>query len=223
MMSDTGYRELLLGAGHSRRKQYMASPNHPLGWRNPQGPVTLDNNPRCRPDIWCDLNAFPLYGHSRDVAASHPDFEEYTGVDGKRRYYAKCYELESDYWDEIHAYQVLEHLGQQGDADAFFQLFSELWRILKPDGWLVGACPSRHSPWLLGDPSHRRAILPETLIFLDQSEYIKQLDCRPQDRTSMSDFRNIYKADFKIAQSHDNRQDHVFVLKPVKPSRWRDV
>ena len=32
-------------------------------------------------------------------------------------------------FDEIHAYEVLEHLGQQGDYKLFFAQFSEFWRL----------------------------------------------------------------------------------------------
>ncbi len=199
-MSDP-YRELLIGCGRSRAKRYNALSTHPRTWRNlTVGPVTLDINLDVRPDIWCDLNAAPPW---RGYRAGEPP----------------AHELEGDYWDEIHAYQVLEHLGSQGDAAAFFGQFSEVYRLLKPDGYLVASVPSRYSGWLWGDPSHRRAILPESLVFLDQSEYVRQCD-DPRSRTSMSDFRFLYRADFKIIDSTDNRADFVFVLQAVKPSRW---
>jgi len=197
-MTETPYRELLIGCGRSRRKKYAAHPSHPKQWQSPLGaPVTLDIDLKVNPDIWCDLNAPPRW-------LGYPKGE------------LRAYELESDYWDEIHAYQVLEHLGQQGDATSFFAQFSELWRLLKPNGYLVAEVPSRFSSWLWGDPSHRRAILPESLVFLDQSEYVKQVDEHP---TGMSDFRHIYKADFRCVQQHDNRNDFVFILQAVKPSR----
>lgn len=195
------YRELLLGCGRSRKKQYNASVAHSRNWRNPRGPTTLDIDWRVKPDIWCDLNLYPPWNGREDEKA-------FPRV------------LEGDYWDEIHAYQVLEHLGQQGDASAFFAHFSELWRILKPDGYLVASVPSRFSDALWGDPSHRRAIVPLSLTFLDQGEYIRQCDGPPSTHSSMSDFRHIYKADFKICETADNRQDFVFVLQAIKPSRW---
>jgi len=197
------YRELLIGCGRDRKKRYSAEPFHPRGWRSLRdgipGPVTLDVNPAVDPDIVCDLNAAPPWnGFARGEAFGR--------------------ELESDCWDEIHAYQVLEHLGQQGDAFAFFRQFSELYRILKPTGYLVAEVPSRFSPWLWGDPSHRRAIVPETLTFLDQAEYIRQ--CDGPHPSAMSDFRHIYKADFRLIQSADTRENFAFVLQAVKPSRW---
>ena len=41
-------------------------------------------------------------------------------------------------FDEVHAYEVMEHLGSQGDFKRFFQDFSEIWRILKPGGVFAG-------------------------------------------------------------------------------------
>src|SRR5215471_6222313 len=40
----------------------------------------------------------------------------------------------SDVFDEVHAYEVLEHLGAQGDWRFFFDQFADFWRILRPGG-----------------------------------------------------------------------------------------
>lgn len=200
MSSD--YRELLLGCGHDRRKRYCAVPHHPRGWQSLTGPVTLDVDRRVSPDIYCDLDhctPWVFFAREKDYAVAKASL--------------------SDAWDEIHAYQVLEHLGSQGDARALFAVFSEIWRILKPGGYLVAEVPSRFSGNLWGDPGHTRAIVPETLVFLDQEQYRRQLDVPSEHRTSMSDYRNIYRADFKIVDTNDNRQNFVFVLQAVKPSR----
>lgn len=117
-------------------------------------------------------------------------------------------------FDEIHAYEVLEHTGQQGDYKFFFAQFSELWRILKPGGFLIGTCPSRNSPWAWGDPSHKRVIQPENFVFLDQTEYTKQVGITP-----MSDFRYIYKADFSAIHLADDQNNFLFFIQAIKPSR----
>jgi SAM-dependent methyltransferase len=124
-----------------------------------------------------------------------------------------------DSFDEIHAYEVLEHLGRQGDFQAFFGLFSELWRILKPGAYLLGTCPSRYSPWLWGDPGHCRAILPETLHFLSQLYYRQ---CDGDQPTMASDYRPWYRADFDVVRSDDDKRYHVFALQAVKPARGRE-
>lgn len=119
-----------------------------------------------------------------------------------------------DTFDEIHAYEVLEHLGSQGDYKSFFALFSELHRILKPDGHLMATCPSRHSVWAYGDPSHTRIIQAESLIFLSQPHYTENVG-----KNSMSDFRSIYKADFEIMFAEDDKETVRFIIKAIKPSR----
>lgn len=124
------------------------------------------------------------------------------------------YPFDDDYFDEIHAYEVLEHIGFQGGYRQFFNEFSEYWRILKPGGKIFATTPSAKSPWLWGDPSHTRVILPQTLVFLNQPSYTEQIG-----KTAMSDFRNIYKEDFDIHYSKDDDEFHWFVLKAIKPSR----
>jgi len=225
-LSVSDYRELLLGCGHDRKKRLCAEPHHPQQrWQNPRGPVTLDVNKAVNPDLWCDLNSDPpWFAAPCDGSRARP---EDVGIDSKLRGeldgyvtpYRVLHYMESDYWDEIHAYEVLEHLGRQGDAHAFFRQMSELWRILKPDGYLVATVPSRFCGGLWGDPGHARAIVAETLVFLDQSQYIAQCDHERQ-RTTMTDYRGIYHADFRVLQQHDNRSQFAFVLQAVKPSRW---
>jgi SAM-dependent methyltransferase len=122
--------------------------------------------------------------------------------------------FESDSFDEIHAYEVLEHLGKQGDAEWLFAQFSDYWRVLKPGGLLCASCPTWHSIWAWGDPSHTRIISPGTLVFLDQAEYTKQIG-----KTAMSDFRHIYKADFRAVLAEEQGESFFFALEAVKPSR----
>lgn len=107
-------------------------------------------------------------------------------------------------FDEIHAYQVLEHLANQGDYEFFFAEFTEYARILKPGGYFCGSVPT--GIWTWGDPSHKRVITRETLIFLDQSSYDQV------GQTSMSDFRHIYQANFKTIFSEETEAEYYFVL-----------
>jgi SAM-dependent methyltransferase len=122
--------------------------------------------------------------------------------------------FEDSTFDEIHAYDVLEHLGRQGDYRSFFDEWSEWWRILKPDGILFGISPAAVSVWAWGDPGHTRIVSPECLTFLSQDEYIKQIGISP-----MTDYRFCYKADFEPL--FRERKDHAFLyaMQAVKPSR----
>lgn len=114
-------------------------------------------------------------------------------------------------FDEIHIYEVLEHLANQGDYEFFFKEFSEYARILKPDGYFFASVPAYGSPWVWGDPSHKRTIQRENLIFLDQEEYTSQIG-----KTPMSDFRSIYKANFKLVFMKDTKDRFYFVLQVKK-------
>jgi SAM-dependent methyltransferase len=117
-------------------------------------------------------------------------------------------------FDEIHAYDVLEHIGQQGDWRFFFNQWADFWRILKPGGLFCGISPGLKSPWLWGDPGHTRAISPECFVYLHQPAY-EQVGASP-----MTDYRFCWRGDFdpRLIQIADNEQ-FIFVLQAVKPSR----
>jgi predicted SAM-dependent methyltransferase len=110
-------------------------------------------------------------------------------------------------FDEIHAYEVLEHVGQQGDYEGFFKEFEEYYRILKPGGRIYGSVPRWDSMWATADPSHTRVISEGTLVFLSQDQYELQVGV-----TAMSDFRSIYKANFVTMYTERNGENLFFVL-----------
>lgn len=122
--------------------------------------------------------------------------------------------FEDDFFDEIHAYDVLEHLGRQGDYESFFSHFSEMYRILKPGGVIIASTPSLESRWLWGDPGHTRYIGPECLVFLNQNEYKQQIGL-----SQMTDYRKVWKGDFEVIAHQGNQEDFQFVLEAIKPSR----
>jgi SAM-dependent methyltransferase len=121
-------------------------------------------------------------------------------------------------FNEIHAVDILEHTGQQGDWRFFFAQFTEFWRILKPGGYFVGACPKWDSPWAWSDPGHSRIFSFHTLIFLDQSCYAEV------GSTPMTDYRHVYKANFRTMVTTEDvpngpgHSEHKwgFVLQAIK-------
>jgi len=162
-----------------------------------------------RPKDWTDLRTVDyLEAHKPDVVWNLNDVP---------------WPFEDDTFEEVHAYELLEHLGSLGDDRAFFAHFYEIWRILKPLGNLCATVPGWNDRWAFGDPGHRRVISAESLVFLDQAEYGKQVD-DPERRTAMSDYRNLWKGDF-IRVGQQSRLDPVtgyttfiFVLEAQKPA-----
>jgi SAM-dependent methyltransferase len=143
------------------------------------------------------------------------DLFEGHGVDVVHDLRVRPLPFEDNTFEEIHAYDVLEHLGQQGDFVSFFEEWSEWWRILKPGGHMFAISPHWSSPWAWGDPGHTRVYGPECISFLDQTEYVRQIGVSP-----MTDYRSIYKADFEpVFMKVENNAQFVYVLKAHKPSR----
>ncbi len=116
--------------------------------------------------------------------------------------------FEDEFFDEIHAYEVLEHCGKQGDWKFFFDQFAEFYRILKPGGWFCGTVPMWNSPWAFADPSHTRVIPKEMLSFLDQTHY----DQCGEPNNPSSDFRSYWKGDFITRALTESRHTLKFVL-----------
>lgn len=122
--------------------------------------------------------------------------------------------LPDDTYDEVHAYEILEHLGKQGDAESFFGTFGEIWRVLKNKGILCATVPDYKSMWAWGDPSHTRIINSGSLVFLDQTEYGKQVGI-----TAMSDFRSVWTGDFERIGQQTKGENFIFCLEAHKPAR----
>lgn len=114
---------------------------------------------------------------------------------------------------EVHAYEILEHVGVQGDWRGFFALFEELHRVMAPDGVLYASVPLWSSVWAWGDPGHTRIINRGTLTFLSQQAYRSDVG-----RTAMTDYRHAYSADFEIEHSEElpSEERFVFALRAIK-------
>lgn len=73
--------------------------------------------------------------------------------------------------DVIVAWHILEHVGRQGETDEWFHAFEELYRVLKPEGFLYAECPYYTGIWAWSDPTHTRAISEHSFIFFAQDAY----------------------------------------------------
>ena len=150
-------KALMLGAGHSPLERKLSLTEEPVDeW------VTLDMNEDANPDHEFDLNWIESYE-----------------LPPRLRYLPFEYEI----FDEIHAYDVLEHFGQQGNFKGFFRGWKEFWRVLKPGGILYGICPKYSDEWAFGDPGHTRVITFGTLGYLTKEMYetLGQPGCNQTD------------------------------------------
>ncbi len=120
------------------------------------------------------------------------------------------YPIPSNSFDEIHAYEVLEHVGKQGDWKFFFAQFDEFARILKPDGMLFATSPAS-GPWLWGDPGHTRYMGSEVYLFLDRSIYEQQLGA-----TAMTDYRRCFTSSWRRRIVEENNGTVIVVLQNIK-------
>lgn len=188
--------ELLLGCGYQRTK-FVVPPGGSAIW---DGLVTLDSNKKCDPDILANID-YMRGGRWRVkewVPYADPCIE------------LKTYQLKKDYFKEVHAYEVLEHLGNQGHVPSFFHTFNNIYRILCDGGFLCATVPSRFSPWLWGDPGHRRVIYKESLAFVNKKNY-EQIGI-----TTFSDYSDEMDCDFRIIKSEDDKTFHTFILQALK-------
>lgn len=113
-------------------------------------------------------------------------------------------------FDEIHAYEVLEHCGRQGDIAFFFAQWSEFYRILKPGGLFCGSVPMWDNEWAWADPGHTRVIAPKSLMFLEQKFYETQVG-----KTAASDYRSMWKGDFTCVGMQESGVQFFFILKKL--------
>lgn len=124
------------------------------------------------------------------------------------------YPFESNYFDEIHAYEVLEHCGTQGDWRFFFAQWTEFYRILKPDGQFYLSSPMWSKEWAWGDPGHTRTVQMQQFVFLSRKQYAEQIGITP-----MTDYREVWSGDFEPLAYSENGPGFFAVLKAIKPGR----
>lgn len=108
-------------------------------------------------------------------------------------------------YDEIHAYEVLEHFGTQGIPEHFFNTFNHLWRALKPGGLLIGTTPGQSPVWGWGDPGHTRIISPESFIWLEKKNYENIGTGNP-----MSDYSSLIAPYWWEKQHSEYASPHTF-------------
>lgn len=180
-------RCLMLGAGLAKPVRRLrledSAPEGETKW------VTLDINPSGKPDHLFDLEALELESPYTDgTTIGLPEGE----------------------FHEIHAYDILEHFGTQGNYVGFFRTFRALHKALVLGGALIGTTPAYDSVWAWGDPGHRRMISIQTLAFLVKDHY-KQLG-----RTRCTDYRQYIDPYWWVMDTYEQQSDTTeFALRTV--------
>lgn len=114
--------------------------------------------------------------------------------------------FKDEQFDELAAYDVLEHIGRQGDWKGFFEEFAEYWRILKPGG-LFGIIVPYGNDWH-ADPGHVRFFAPWWFRFLEQDWYAREL----AKGQPVTDYRWFWKRDFETLHLEVIENHHIVAL-----------
>lgn len=122
------------------------------------------------------------------------------------------YPWEDEQFDEIHAYEVLEHCGSQGDGDFFFGQWNEFWRILKPGGYFMLSVPMWDAEVAWGVPDHCRVLPPGCFQFLTE-EYYENIG-----KPGFGDYRRYLQGRYwePIAKHESDDQLHAVLRKVPK-------
>lgn len=134
------------------------------------------------------------------------DMDPNCGADIVHDLDARPLPFKDEEFDEIGCYDVLEHLGRQGDWRGFFDEFAEYWRILKPGGLFGILVPI--GPDALADPGHTRFFDASYFRFLDQDWYAETLS----RGEAVTDYRWYWKRCFKVLTIRNVDGHHLAVI-----------
>lgn len=180
-------RALMLGCGTSRERKIRVTAEDPVGFDDYEL-ITIDFNKDCKPTIVHDMN-FGLPKKIRDQWNS---------------------------FDEIHAYDSLEHWGQQGDFRDWFNEMENYHNILRPGGRFFTLVPTGEERFV--DPGHVRFFGTNYFWVLSQKWY-REMN---EKGIHVGDYRWYWKKDFNVLTmqylTHPNNPNHhlAVVLEKVE-------
>lgn len=115
--------------------------------------------------------------------------------------------FDDDTFDEIGAYNTMEHWGRQGDYKGWFHECGEYWRILKPGGTMSILVPIGQDA--LADPGHTRFFQRNWFGFLSQSFY----EGNDQLKTCFTDYRGwAWTKNFDVLYMQEHGGHHLAVV-----------
>lgn len=176
-------RSLLIGCGNSREKKVFLKSQEWAGKL-----TTVDMNPDCGADIVMDL--------TRIFNSVHP--EQCT--------LGRQLPFEEETFDEIGAYDCLEHWGNQGDWRSWFAEMAEYHRVLKPGGTMGIIVPVGEDA--LADPGHTRFFGMNHFRMLSQQWYHDALAKGMQ----VTDYRWYWRENFDVLYLQEIGGHHIAVL-----------
>ena len=114
--------------------------------------------------------------------------------------------FQDEEFDELGAYDVLEHIGKQGDWRGWFDEMAEYHRILKPGGYFGIIVPIGEDAF--ADPGHTRFFGQNHFGFLSQKFYEENLKAK----NPITDYRFYWKKNFDIKFIQNVENHHLAVL-----------
>lgn len=114
--------------------------------------------------------------------------------------------FEDEAFDELAAYDVLEHQGRQGDYRGWFAEMAEYHRILKPGGVFGIIVPIGADAF--ADPGHTRFFGANHFRMLDQRWYDEQLALG----MPVTDYRWLWTKQFDVLHLENVGGHHLAVL-----------
>lgn len=132
--------------------------------------------------------------------------------------------------DLVIANHILEHIGRQGEADAWLGFWAELYRVMKANARVQFECPYYSSLWAWADPTHVRAISEMSFLYLNQDAYRSNRnggampDYRPRCDFQAIDLQTIpdhTNADVRAKEAVSFIRGTLVARKPFRPY-WED-
>ncbi len=169
-------RSLLIGCGNNHAKQVQFDGS--VEWTGEL--VKLDINPDCGADVLFDMDEV-------SVKRGRMPFDD-------------------ESFDEMGAYNTMEHWGRQGDFRGWFHECSEYWRIMKPGAQFSILVPIGQDA--LADPGHTRFFQANYFGFLSQEFYKRN----EQIKSCFTDYRWLWKLNFDVLLCQEHGGHHLAVV-----------